>query len=1189
MRNLKKWLAILLAGVLCVSCLCGCKVVNLETVNQSIEDLRDEIRDREQMSPQVIIQNVFPTTAPGDEAAPEDQPAQNDSENGDSAAEQATAGNSGNVTYITNNEQRYTNTTYYSETTIINQAAVTEERSGTDKDNNGTLGIFVSDEVYFVAGLDCEVVFTVEASNTASNIELCQSESSAKVKMRDDGLGGDAYADDGIYTAVQTVNWPAGSVEYWAQSGTTASNHTTLYFFERPTEETAANAEAAVLSVRENLHSIEERLATNGGYVPREAVDDVMEEIRDYLEGAKAAGDVLHYEIDGNSVFIKMPSGLALAYEPREEGADSVGSDVSMTVITCQPCFTSMGGSSATTSAYTLPDGVNYFLEMIDDVARDIDLTFDNYTFSPNNNLDDSQVTLARIRNISSNEIVLWHGHGYYGPVVKSCLVTGEAFDWNAYLWDVGYYADCVTNRIINSVLTGYDSVIISSGYIQKYCGNMDNSFIYLAACCSGKHAGLANAFLNKGAEAVVGLSETVKRTYNVRMLYETVENMLLIKEDTENYYTLKQAIQKAKRDFGTNDADTRYGGIGATPLIFGGSNAENYRFADVETDPVGTLTGQICRASDRSTPVPDANILVLQNGTLVESTNADSNGSYFLELPAGAYRLDISASGYVPFRCYVLVEEDRNTYVETFLMVEGEEDAEGTASGRVLNALTGNGVDGVELTVRRGWNNRDTGDILTTVYTNASGAYSVTLPLGNYTITAAKEGFITGIFNVVVQEGTTLDQNGSISPIISGTDYRIVLTWGLNPRDLDSHVVGPMSNGSSYHVYYAHKSQKENGVELCNLDVDDVTSYGPETITLTTEFGEPVYYYIHLYAGSGTLGASGAQVRVYQGDAQVAVFNVPTNLGSGRYWNVFAIKNGELTIRNTITGSPETAYAGAATARVPSVSNANTSGFDGVVEMDAAMAQTEDVTVEEEMPVPDVDVDSPITESDEEASEIEWAPELTEAYESLLAEWIDAAEALEEVWTFEELSDFDEFEERYPNVELGVLLDGDWTADGMIYAFCDVNGDEIPELLIGMAEAEDEDLPAEADFPEAEEATEASARIAAVYAIDDEEEIVRLLATHSIDQSEIILSDEGEIWWISETAGEIIQYKLAEDGMSVEAEKNYKLSSADDDADPENDVEYISEEDWDRILSDISPLDLSWDTMEINNGSAQR
>ncbi|MBE5892237.1 MAG: hypothetical protein E7286_02525 [Lachnospiraceae bacterium] len=336
-----------------------------------------------------------------------------------------------------------------------------------------------------------------------------------------------------------------------------------------------------------------------------------------------------------------------------------------------------------------------------------------------------------------------------------------------------------------------------------------------------------------------------------------------------------------------------------------------NAKIQEIENNKkVGTLSGKICMASDRVTPVADANISIYRNDSLYLSASASMTGNYNLTLPEGNYRVEINAPGYIPFTAYADVTYNNNVYMETFLMVAGSEEESGTVTGIINNAMTGMGVEGVALSVRKGWNNMEQGDILASTVTEADGRYSLTLPLGNYTVYAERQGFISTSFNIIVQKENSDLQNGTITPIISGNNFRIVLTWGQNPNDLDSHMEGTMTNGNHFHVYYREKYCYDGDIEVCNLDVDDTTSYGPETITLTTTTATPYYYYIYRYAGSGTVATSEAQVKVYQGENLVATFNVPTDLGSEDYWNVFAILNGELIIKNTITSSADIQYA---------------------------------------------------------------------------------------------------------------------------------------------------------------------------------------------------------------------------------------------------------------------------------------
>lgn len=373
-------------------------------------------------------------------------------------------------------------------------------------------------------------------------------------------------------------------------------------------------------------------------------------------------------------------------------------------------------------------------------------------------------------------------------------------------------------------------------------------------------------------------------------------------------------------------------------------ANCVNAKIREIErlkeNEKMGTLSGKVCKASDRSTPIGNASIAVYKGNDLVKTVTASASGNYSLSLPEyDSYRIEISAPGYISFSSFAKVIFKTNTYTETFLMVEGTEDMTGTATGTISDALTGKGVEGVGLIIRKGWNNHSYGDPVGSSLTDANGVYSVTLPLGNYTLCTYKEGYIAGMVNIVVQEGTTDSQNGTITPVISGSSYRIVLAWGENPRDLDSHVEGPLSNGNGFHVYYSHKSQYDGDIEVCNLDVDNTTSYGPETITLNPVASGTYYYYIYRFAGSGTVASSGAKIIVYQGENKLAEFNVPTDQGSGDYWNVFAIKDGQLIIQNTITSSKDVSYA----------SPIATLAANFVVEED--MPKKDDVIIENETP----------------------------------------------------------------------------------------------------------------------------------------------------------------------------------------------------------------------------------------------
>lgn len=156
-----------------------------------------------------------------------------------------------------------------------------------------------------------------------------------------------------------------------------------------------------------------------------------------------------------------------------------------------------------------------------------------------------------------------------------------------------------------------------------------------------------------------------------------------------------------------------------------------------------------------------------------------------------------------------------------------------------------------------------------------------------------------TGYSNLVVKcpcDGMTY----AISPVMHKLDgMRIVLNWGAEPRDLDSHLFYPGN-----HIYFNHKLGND-----AMLDVDDTTSYGPETITINRKHDGMRYVYaVHDYSdmdqpNTSGLSQSGAKVFVYIGQTLIKTYYVPKNK-RGNLWTVFAVSgNGELQDVNTMTG----------------------------------------------------------------------------------------------------------------------------------------------------------------------------------------------------------------------------------------------------------------------------------------------
>ena len=106
--------------------------------------------------------------------------------------------------------------------------------------------------------------------------------------------------------------------------------------------------------------------------------------------------------------------------------------------------------------------------------------------------------------------------------------------------------------------------------------------------------------------------------------------------------------------------------------------------------------------------------------------------------------------------------------------------------------------------------------------------------------------------------------------------------------------MLGPIAGSvDRFHIYFGRKSIYQNSILSAFLDLDDTTSYGPETTTIYSINNSGLYsFYVHDYSNmnygsSKAMSNSGAQVKLYAGDALIATYNIPTDV-PGTVWHVF-------------------------------------------------------------------------------------------------------------------------------------------------------------------------------------------------------------------------------------------------------------------------------------------------------------
>lgn len=217
----------------------------------------------------------------------------------------------------------------------------------------------------------------------------------------------------------------------------------------------------------------------------------------------------------------------------------------------------------------------------------------------------------------------------------------------------------------------------------------------------------------------------------------------------------------------------------------------------------------------------------------------------------------------------------------------ESDEEAEGEVKGYVQNAMTGKGMKATMKVRERG---RKTGTVIRELTSSQDGSYTYGGDKGIYTIEVSAKGYVTEYFDVEIVKGQTkTGKNIVLSPEVEEGEICIVLTWGSSPTDLDSYANGKSSDGRNFNINFTNRSVEGVG----NLDVDDTSCYGPETITIT-DVGASFEYHVVDFRVEGTLGGSDATVKVYlPGESSAIEFKVPE--GSGVIWEVFEYENGEV------------------------------------------------------------------------------------------------------------------------------------------------------------------------------------------------------------------------------------------------------------------------------------------------------
>jgi uncharacterized protein YfaP (DUF2135 family) len=362
----------------------------------------------------------------------------------------------------------------------------------------------------------------------------------------------------------------------------------------------------------------------------------------------------------------------------------------------------------------------------------------------------------------------------------------------------------------------------------------------------------------------------------------------------------LELTLSMPNASFGVFDpipVDVTYKNVGTAPIqVLSYILLEDYpvRF-DITHIPTGKRVGFLGTEHKRGVSSSDF-VTLNPNETLtirVDLRYDDNNNlkRYNLSLD-GQYQMQ---AVYAPF--FGLPETTSSNPLSFFVSSQPP----GSISGRVRDATNQNPIAGANVRAKIG------SLILGSATTDGQGNYQITnLQPASYLVEAVATGYIRGErTGVVVNSGQDTGQtNFLLSPLLAEGEVRVVLGWGQDPRDLDSHLWLPTE--TRYHLYYRRRGSLTS-CPWANLDQDVTSGFGPETITIKQRVATGTYQYaVYHYSGVSDIPNSGAQVSIYDARGLLATFT--PNPGTGSWWHVFSMDGatGSITEINQMLDSYE-------------------------------------------------------------------------------------------------------------------------------------------------------------------------------------------------------------------------------------------------------------------------------------------
>ena len=465
-----------------------------------------------------------------------------------------------------------------------------------------------------------DLVFTVRGSQAGrQDISIVVNDSNLG-PMRDDGVFPDEKATDGIYTASITISSDAyaETLKICAASGKYRSDPFLLNVYATPTGEELAG----IAAMEEKLEKLEKDLDTGDGSVLPGFLPLLLQQAGEVAGKAVEDGLLKEYEITDDSVEMVFPCGGLYIFKPEVSCLLGMGDGGNVELLTLEPFPNALKKQG--------------LAPHVDARAYDVDDAFPAYFFPNENNLDGEDVTLDALAKFTSRRLIIWEGHGGWSWRAHSYLLTRDTTGLLGVFSSMERFKSWIRKETV--VCGGY--VAFTARYVEKYLNDIDDTAVILISCRGGRDSLLADAFLERGAGAVVAFSEDLCMDYGVDFIDALIWRLTKVNPETGLYYTFGEAMEAAKKEAGADDgASKQKNNLGymksSEPLLFGGEEAEGLRLCDLAPE---TETGTKAPETESETKKPE---------TESETRETEKPAA---DLKDGTYQFRIRKAALIPY-----------------------------------------------------------------------------------------------------------------------------------------------------------------------------------------------------------------------------------------------------------------------------------------------------------------------------------------------------------------------------------------------------------------------------------------------------------------------------------------------------------------------------------------------------------